>query len=90
MKTVFRIALATLALLLMWAALVFIGVSEGWWKRPLAARGDAAAFTDAAVKFVASRNKGNAVFAIIENGAVHAVPPSGLLSRHGAGVGMAR
>lgn len=73
MKTVFRIALATLALLLMWAALVFIGVSEGWWKRPLAARGDAAAFTDAAVKFVASRNKGNAVFAIIENGAVHAV-----------------
>lgn len=73
MKTVFRVALATLSLVILWAAVVFVGTSEGWWKQPLAPRGNTARFMDAARQFVDSANAGNAVFAIIEDGSVHGV-----------------
>ena len=76
MRTVRRVGLTTLALVVAWAALVFFSFSEGWWRRPLAPRGDTAAFMDAATQFVNARNAGNAVFALIEKGAVrgaHAV-----------------
>jgi CubicO group peptidase (beta-lactamase class C family) len=71
MKAVFRIGLATLALLVLWAVVVFFGISEGWWKQKIAARGDTAGFMDAAVKLVDSSNTGNAVFAVIDDGSVH-------------------
>lgn len=73
MKAVFRIGLATLALLVLWAVVVFFGISEGWWKQTIAARGDTAGFMDAAVKLVDSSNTGNAVFAVIDDGSVHGV-----------------
>lgn len=73
MKTVLRVALATLSLVLVWAVVVFFGTSEGWWKQPLAPRGDTARFMDAARQFIDSANAGNAVCAIIEGGAVHGV-----------------
>jgi CubicO group peptidase (beta-lactamase class C family) len=73
MKTVFRVGLATFALVVLWVVVVFIGISEGWWKRPLATRGDTAAFTDAAIRLVDSSNKGNAVFAVIHDGVVHGI-----------------
>ncbi len=73
MKVVIRVGLATLALVVLWTVLVFFGISEGWWKRPLAARGDIAGFTDAAVRMVDSSNKGNAVFAVIQDGIVHRI-----------------
>jgi len=73
MKAVFRVGLATLALLVLWAVVVFFGTSEGWWKQTLAPRGDTARFMDAAVKLVNSRNAGNAVFVVIEEGSVHGV-----------------
>jgi len=73
MKTVFRVGLATLALLVLWAVVVFLGTSEGWWKPTLASRGDTAGFMEAAAKFVDSNNTGNAVFAVIDDGSVHGV-----------------
>lgn len=73
MKTAFRVALATLALVILWTAVVFFGTSEGWWKQPLAPRGNTAQFMDAARQFIDSANAGNAVFAIVENGSVQGV-----------------
>ena len=73
MKAVFRVGLATLALLVLWAVVVFFGTSEGWWKPKLAPRGDTVRFMDAAKKFINSGNGGNAVFAVIEGGSVHGV-----------------
>lgn len=73
MKSVFRVGSATLALVVLWAIVVFFGTSEGWWKQTLAPRGDTAGFVKAAVTFVDSSNRGNAVFAILDNGAVHGV-----------------
>jgi CubicO group peptidase (beta-lactamase class C family) len=68
---VFRVGAATLALLVLWAALVFVGASEGWWKRTLAPRGDTAGFMDAATRLADSSNTGNAVLALIDHGSVH-------------------
>jgi CubicO group peptidase (beta-lactamase class C family) len=73
MKAVFRVGLATLGFLVLWAVVVFLGTSEGWWKQTLAPRGDTAGFMDAAAKLVDSNNKGNAVFAVIDHGSVHGV-----------------
>lgn len=73
MKAVLRICLATLAFLVVWVTVVFVGTSEGWWKHALAPRGDSAGFVKAAVKLVDSSNKGNAVFAVIDNGSVRGV-----------------
>jgi CubicO group peptidase (beta-lactamase class C family) len=73
MGTVLRASLATLGLLVAWAVAVFFGTSEGWWKQPLAPRGDTARFMDAATRLVNAGNGGNAVFAVIEEGAVRGV-----------------
>lgn len=73
MKTVFRVGLATLALVVLWVVGVFVATSEGWGKRPLATRGDGAAFTDAAIRRVDSSNKGNAVFAVIQDGVIQSI-----------------
>lgn len=70
---VFRVGFATLAMVLLWTVVAFFGTSEGWWKQPLAPRGDAAGFMDAAVKFVDSSNKGNAVFALVAHGSLRGV-----------------
>lgn len=76
MKAMLRVGLSTITIVVLWSLLVFIGTSEGWWKQTLAPRGDTAAFRKAAARFVDSSNTGNAVFAIIDSGAlldVHAV-----------------
>ena len=73
MKAAFRVGLATLALLVLWAVVVFVGTSEGWWKQTLAPRGDTAGFMDAAAKLVDSSNTGNAVLAVIDDGSVYGV-----------------
>lgn len=62
METVFRVGLATIALLVLWAVIVVVGTSEGWWRQTLAPRGDTAGFMDAATKVVDSSNIGNATF----------------------------
>ena len=73
MKTVFRVGLTILALLVLWGIAVFFGTSEGWWRKTLAPRGDTTGFMATAVKMVDSGNKGNAVFALLDAGAVHGV-----------------
>ena len=73
MKAVFRVGLAALALLVLWAVVVFVGTSEGWWKQTLAPRGDTAGFMDAAAKLVDSSNTGNAVLAVLDDGSVYGV-----------------
>lgn len=73
MKTVLRIGLSTVALLIAWVAAVFFGTSEGWWKQPLAPRGDSAAFMAAATRVIDSDQAGNAVIALIRDGTVQAV-----------------
>lgn len=73
MKTVLRVGVVTLALLVLWVVVAFVWTSEGWWKRTLAPRGDTVVFMEAAAKVVDSRNRGNAVFALIADGTVHGV-----------------
>ena len=73
MKAVIRVGSVVLALLVLWTIVVFFGTSDGWWKQTLAPRGDTAGFMDAAAKLVDSSNRGNAVFAILDNGSVHGV-----------------
>ncbi len=73
MSAVLRAGLTTLGLLVLWATVVFFGTSEGWWKQPLAPRGDTGRFMDAATRLVNSGHAGNAVFAVIEDGTVHGV-----------------
>lgn len=62
-----------MGLLVLWVAVVFFGTSEGWWKQPLAPRGDSDAFMRAATRTIDSRQAGNAVMALIRNGTVHGV-----------------
>jgi CubicO group peptidase (beta-lactamase class C family) len=73
MKAVFRVGSATLALLVLWAVVVFAGALKGWWTQPLAPRGDTSAFMDAAARLVDSSNRGNAVVALIDDGSVYGV-----------------
>jgi CubicO group peptidase (beta-lactamase class C family) len=73
MKAVLRVGAATLAFLVLWAVVLFVGTSSGWWKQALAPSGDTAGFMGAAARLVDSSNKGNAVFAVIKNGSVHGV-----------------
>ncbi len=80
-KRPIRWLLGTLGLVAGWAGLVFVVTSEGWFKTSLAPRGDTARFLAAAARLVDSANAGNAVLALIENGAVRGV--------HSASVGQA-
>jgi CubicO group peptidase (beta-lactamase class C family) len=73
MKTIIRSVFTTLSLVILWAAVLYVGTLEGWWKQPLAPRGNTDRFVQAARQFVDSANAGNAVFALIENGSVHGV-----------------
>jgi CubicO group peptidase (beta-lactamase class C family) len=62
--------LATLAVLAAWTAVVGLGTLEGWWRRPLAPRGDTAAFARAMDRMVEAQSRGNIAFALIEEGRV--------------------
>ena len=72
-KTVLRIGMSTVAVTVTWVLVVFFGTSEGWWKQPLAPRGDSAAFIGAATRVIDSSHGGNAVLAVIQDGTVQAV-----------------
>ncbi len=78
MRTLLRVGAPTVLLLILWTAVVLFGTAEGWWRKPLAPRGDTRAFMDAAIELVDSAHSGNAVFALIEGGSVY--------GEHGASV----
>ena len=62
------LGVATLGVLAVWTALVGAGALEGWWRRPLAPRGDSAAFAVAADRMIAAESTGNLAFTLIEAG----------------------
>ncbi len=70
-----RVALKVAVMLLLafvWTGAVGFGALEGWWRRPIAARGDAGAFAAAATRMIDVRMRGNAAFVLVERGRVFA------------------
>jgi CubicO group peptidase (beta-lactamase class C family) len=70
----------TVAAMAAWTATVFVVTANGFWRTPLAPRGDAAAFAAAIVDRLETENPGNAAFKLLENGAVvaeHYLPGPG-------------
>lgn len=62
----------TLLLAVGWVGAIGYGALAGWWHRPIAERGDAAAFTAAATRMIDSRMPGNAAFVLVERDRVFA------------------
>jgi CubicO group peptidase (beta-lactamase class C family) len=60
----------TVSALVAWAAIVAADARLGWTRAPLAPRGDARAFFEAAAARIDAENHGNAIFALIEDGRV--------------------
>ncbi len=71
MKTLLRIGIPTIVVLILWIGGVVLGTLEGWWREPLAPRGDPRAFMDAATELLDRNHSGNAVLALIEDGSVY-------------------
>ena len=69
-----RFVLVTLGVLVLWTAVVGIGLLEGWGRSPLAPRGDTQAFMNALVREVETARAGNVALALIEDGSVDAGP----------------
>lgn len=65
-----RIVTPALLALVIWAAIVVIGTSEGWWRKPLAPPGDINAFQAAAIAEIDAKHKGNVAFALLKGGNV--------------------
>jgi CubicO group peptidase (beta-lactamase class C family) len=72
LRRLIRFVLLTLGVLVVWTAVVGIGLLEGWWRLPLAARGNTQAFMNALVHEVQTTRPGNVGLALIEDGSVHA------------------
>lgn len=56
----------------MWTGVAGYGAIEGWWLRPIAPRGDARAFMQAATALASAQSKGNFALVLLRQGAVHA------------------
>lgn len=65
-----KIAVAALALLILWAALVLAGAREGWLRPMPAAKGDTAAFLKWAEHQYTSESQGNIAIILLENGLI--------------------
>ncbi|MEM1205405.1 MAG: serine hydrolase domain-containing protein, partial [Acidobacteriota bacterium] len=65
-----KIALLTLAALVLWTVLVVYGALDGWWLRSMAPAGDATAFMDAAIERIERDGRGNLALVLIEDGEV--------------------
>lgn len=68
MRRIIKISLATLVVLAIWTAAFVAGTLEGWWRQPLAARGDASAFVAAAERMIQEESEGNLAFGLIVGG----------------------
>jgi len=62
------IGLSTGVALAVWTGVFLAGTLEGWWRRPLAPRGDPAAFMAAASAMIESEKPGSLAFQLIERG----------------------
>lgn len=72
MRRLLFVGLATIVALAIWTGVFLAGTLEGWWRRPIAPRGDTAAFTAAAVRMIDAESGGNAAFGLIEGGRLRA------------------
>lgn len=70
MIRLFFLILGTLAAILAWSVLVFIGTSEGWGKARLAAPDDAAGFVAAAAQMIERDHTGNLSLLVLESGEI--------------------
>ena len=61
---------AMLVAMLVWGALVFAGLSDGWFRRPIARPGDTEQFLAAAHDIADHRNRGNIALMLVEGGRV--------------------
>lgn len=68
MRRLILIGLATLVGLGLWSGVFLAGTLEGWWRRPLAPRGDTQAFMAAADRIIAAEKPGNLAFVVLERG----------------------
>jgi len=68
MRRLIYIALATVAVLAIWTGMFLAGTLEGWWRQPLAPRGDARAFMAAATRVIREESPGNVALGLIEDG----------------------
>lgn len=67
-----KVAFATLIALVLWTAVVMAGALLGWWRQPLAPRGDSSSFMQAAIKMIDEGNPGKAALMLIDDGAISA------------------
>ena len=65
-----QVVLVTVGLVMAWIAAVLIGSLQGWYRVPLAPRGDLQAFSEAAHSLIRSECGGNVVLVLIQEGAV--------------------
>jgi len=68
MKRVFVAAVAIFA----WTGVAGYGAIQGWWLRPIAPRGDADAFLQAATALATAQRTGNIALVLLRRGAVYA------------------
>ena len=68
MRRLILTALVTVCALAVWAAVFLAGTLEGWWRRPLAPPGDAAAFMAAATRLADAEGPGALSLLLIERG----------------------
>jgi CubicO group peptidase (beta-lactamase class C family) len=64
-----RVVLVTVGLVMAWIAAVLVGSLQGWYRVPLAPRGDLQAFSEAAHSLIWSECGGNVVLVLIQEGA---------------------
>ena len=68
MRRLIFVGLATLVALGLWTGVFLAGTLEGWWRQPIAPRGDTRAFMDAATRMIEAGKPGNLAFQLIQRG----------------------
>jgi CubicO group peptidase (beta-lactamase class C family) len=68
MRRLIFVGLATLVALGLWTGVFLAGTLEGWWRQPIAPRGDTRAFMDAATRMIEVGKPGNLAFQLIQRG----------------------
>lgn len=65
-----RFFLALFILLLIWGVAVAMGTLYGWFRQPIAPKGDVSAFAQSVEAVIDRESRGNAAFILIENGII--------------------
>lgn len=66
-----RVVVAAVAIVA-WTGVAGVGALKGWWLRPIAARGDARGFAQAATALANAQSKGNFALVLLRQGEVYA------------------